>query len=155
MVLALVKEGRGSPTSQSSLPSGLRAMTSNPAMASPHTTVEDRLQFLEQVEHDHSRLLTLKAKADSETYDELKSMKNDMHETHWKIGSCLQSLESDGDTEEEDEGEEEDDEPDDEATEIEDVPETGKKCDASPSELGACHGWSVRRRWGISRTNFV
>merc|ERR1712048_499939 len=101
-------------------------MTPNPAKTSSHKTVEDRLQFLEQVEHDHSRLLTLKAKADSEMYDELKSMRNDMQEMQGKIGYCLQCLESDSDTDEEDESEEEDDEPDEEATEIEDVPGSGK-----------------------------
>ena len=62
---------------------------------------------MEGIEHDHSRLLVCKAKADAEMYDDMELVKDSVKVLQGKMDYVLHVLDDSGSEEDSDEAEEE------------------------------------------------
>ncbi len=100
------------------------------------------MQFLENQEDQHSRLLFLKARSDAEMMDDLKSLRYDNKVLEGKVGYCLELLtDSESDFEKDEEGEEEEEQKENSAPNGEE----------SGDDVSACDEWDTHAyRWLVN-----
>ena len=55
--------------------------------------LEERVQYLERMEEQHSRLLVLKAKSDEEMFKDVTELRCNQQVLEGKVGYCMQLLE--------------------------------------------------------------
>lgn len=100
---ALLETSKASSPSQQAT-SHRTASTSKNGTKGLRPDTEQRIEFLEEMEAKHSKLITLKAKADTELYQDIENMKESIKVLEGKVEYCVQTLddtesESPGDSE--------------------------------------------------------